>query len=278
MTDFIKTISCLALTLALSPLGTGRAAEEAHAVDDGHGHAAAGGGTLAERLAAQCECGVPIITCEECRYEGGFVQLAPEVMRQGDGTGLVVTNTVVRQAAESVVEATGEIVFNDTHTVHISPRIEGIIRKVNVDVGDRVEAGDVLFEIDSVELGRAMADYVKSRRLAELTLKTLERERALFEQKVAPEAALIEAQMAYEEEKANADAAEQMLHVLGLNEEDMTAILTNGHNVLSGVLPFRAPFAGTIVEKHATIGERVEPGSDVMLLSELSTLWVTVAV
>jgi cobalt-zinc-cadmium efflux system membrane fusion protein len=284
MTMTLKNMTMLGVILVLATVGTVRgqtcadqacAAPAPSATPAGEAPAPE---SIAARLAANCEEGFSLPGCDKCRYEGGFVKLAADIMKKSDDTGLVETAPVQRRTAEEVVEATGEIVFNESRTAHVSPRIEGIIRKVSVDVGDRVKAGDVLFEIDSVELGRATTDYVKNRRLAELTRKTLEREQALFEQKVAPEASLIEAQMAYEEHRANADSAGQMLRVLGLDEKDLEAALKKEDNAPLGVLAFRAPFEGTIVERHATIGERVEPGADVMLLSDVSTLWVAIDV
>ena len=46
------------------------------------------------------------------------------------------------------------------------------------------------------------------------------------------------------------------------------------HEKQSTLLPVRAPIDGTVIEKHAVVGELVEPGSDVMLVANLATVWV----
>jgi cobalt-zinc-cadmium efflux system membrane fusion protein len=85
---------------------------------------------------------------------------------------------------------------------------------------------------------------------------------------------MIDAQMTYEQHKTERDAAKQALHVLGLTDEVLSSIDRGERGVRAGSLPVRAPLEGTIIEKHAVVGELVEPGSDVMLLADLTTVWV----
>jgi cobalt-zinc-cadmium efflux system membrane fusion protein len=158
--------------------------------------------------------------------------------------------------------------------VHISPRIAGIIETVSADIGARVKAGDTLLTLASVELGRALADYERNRTLSDLTEKVFARETKLSEQKVGSEQDMIEAHVAFEQHRTDLKASEQTLHVLGLTEEDLAAMREPKHGLGVGNLPVRAPVAGTIIEKHAVPGEMAEAGKDLMLLADLSTVWV----
>lgn len=246
--------------------------ESGHAASDGNEQPGAAA-SATDPFKVQCAHNIPTYTCDECRYEIGMVKLAPELF-QKEGRGLLRTEPVSRRKTETFIEATGEVRLNDNAVVHVTPRVAGIVTKVNVDIGAKVRQGDVLFEIESVELGEAMGAYMKSRALSTLSRKNYEREKSLFEQKVSSEADLIEMQMAYEVHAADLDAAEHKLHVLGMKEEEVAAIKPDEHKGLIGYLPFRAPMDGVVVEKHATIGEMAEPGDNVMLLADLSTLWV----
>jgi cobalt-zinc-cadmium efflux system membrane fusion protein len=231
--------------------------------------------SLEESLNIPCEHAIPIYQCDECRYEVGVVKLAPELIREeATGRGLVGTTQAARINSESYLEVTGEIQFNDNAAVHVTPRVTGIISSVRVDVGARVKKGDVLFEMESVELGEATAAFLKSRSLTDLSRKTYERKKTLFDQKISSESALIEAQMAYEEHKSDLEQREQELHVLGMTEEEVQELQPGENPRLSGRLPFRAPRDGVIVEKHAAVGNLIQPGDDVMLLADLSTVWV----
>lgn len=249
-------------------------AEEPH----GHGHGgepeAGFTASVDERALAPCEHAVPIYRCDECRYEAGLVKLADGIVKQGDGRGLVRTGIVERTRVSAYLPLTGEVSLNESATAHISPRIAGIIDGVAADVGMRVNAGEALLTLSSVELGRALADYERNRALAELSEKVLRRESRLREQSVGSEQDVIDAQMAFEQHRAELRASEQTLHVLGLTEEDLAALQDPPHGAGAGRLQVRAPFAGTIIDRHAVAGELAEPGSDVFVLSDLSTLWV----
>lgn len=250
--------------------GCGAAAgKESHA---GHGQAPVSG---EQRFTVECEHNMAQYTCDECRYELGMVKVADELLRgAGASTGLVGIVEVKRQKAEVMLDVAGVIQLNANREVHVAPRIAGVVREVFVDAGDAVKEGDVLFEIESTELGRAIGDYRKSRALAGLSGRNLDRETRLFSQKVGSEADLIGARMEYEQHCADQEAAEHQLHVMGLDEDFVKAIGANGHAGTSGRLPYRAPMDGRIVEKHIALGEMAEPGRDVMLLADLSSVWV----
>jgi cobalt-zinc-cadmium efflux system membrane fusion protein len=235
---------------------------------------AAPAASLEERLSAKCECDIPIYQCAECRYEVGVVKLDACLLEREDGTGLFLTQTVARIKASEALQTAGEVALNENATVHISPRIAGNIESVAVDIGARVKAGDTLLTLASVELGKALAEYDRNRTLSELTEKVFARETKLRDQKVGSEQDVIEAQMTFEQHRADLKASEQTLHVLGLTEEDLAGMREPPHGVGAGRLPVRAPITGTIIEKHAVPGERAEPGKDLMLLSDLTTVWV----
>jgi cobalt-zinc-cadmium efflux system membrane fusion protein len=232
--------------------------------------------SLDEIAATRCEHDMLTYLCEECRYEVGVVKLSPSLIKEGarGGNGLIRTEDVTRRRVTPSLDVTGGVQLNENVNVHISPRISGIIESVEVDIGATVERGDVLFSINSVELGKALSAYERSRALATLSEKNFEREKSLFERRIASEQDMIAAQMAYEQHRTELKAAEQTLHVLGLTEEDLAGLKEGVHGTEIGRLPVHAPIDGTIIEKHAVVGELVEPGKDVMLLADLSTVWV----
>jgi cobalt-zinc-cadmium efflux system membrane fusion protein len=251
---------------------------EQHGEDDGHSHGRGATGTpsasIEERVSAKCEHDIPTYQCAECRYEVGVVKVDASLMKRADGGGLVRTQTVTMTKVAVALPTTGEVALNENAAVHISPRIAGIIDAVSADIGARVEAGDTLLTLASVELGRALVDYERNQTLSKLSEKILVRETKLREQKVGSEQDMIEAQMVFEQHRTDLKASEQTLHVLGLTEEDLAGMRATSHGLGSGRLPVRAPVAGTIIEKHAVAGEMAEPGKALMLLADLATVWV----
>jgi cobalt-zinc-cadmium efflux system membrane fusion protein len=57
-------------------------------------------------------------------------------------------------------ERPGEVVLNDNRVAHIVPQAPGIVREVVKNVGDAVNAGEVMAWLESAELGRVKADYL----------------------------------------------------------------------------------------------------------------------
>lgn len=251
---------------------------EEHGIDDGHGHAdgtaVTPSASIEDRVSAKCEHDAPTYQCAECRYEVGVVKLDAGLLKRDDGAGLVRTQAVSRSEVSVALPATGEVALNENATVHISPRIAGVIESVSTDIGARVKQGDTLVTVASVELGRALAEYERNQTLTELAERTFLREKSLQEQKVGSEQDMIDAQAAYQQQRAELKASEQMLHVLGLTEDDLAGTRNRRQGPGAGTLPVRAPIAGTIIEKHAVVGELAEPGKDVLLLADLSKVWV----
>ena len=250
---------------------------EAHDPHEGHGAEASGEALSLDEIArVRCEHDVTAYQCASCRYEVGVVKVPPSLVKEDPEAenGLIRTRLVEEIGVTDGLTVTGEVQLNENAAVHISPRIPGIIESVKVDMGAHVREGDVLFNINSVELGKALSDYERSRALTALSGKNVDREKSLFKRRISSEQEMIDAQMTYEQHKTERDAAKQALHVLGLTDEVLSSIDRGERGVRAGSLPVRAPLEGTIIEKHAVVGELVEPGSDVMLLADLTTVWV----
>jgi len=246
--------------------------EESHEGEKGNDLAL----TIEEILQASCEHALPTYQCAECRYEVGVAKVDTSLLidEKDPEKGLVKVVPATIQKISTALNTTGEVQLNENAAVHITPAIEGIIRSVAVDIGAEVQENDPLFTIESPVLGESVAEYLKNKSLIELRAKTFAREKALFEQKISPEQDMLEAKASLHEAEAAFKAARQRLQVLGLSEHEIANASFADDAGLTGNLTIRAPSDGTIIEKHAVVGERVEAASDVMLLANLNTVWV----
>ncbi len=269
----------LAGSLAWTPVLNEVLAKEgsaAHEVHEGHGEEGEGELSLEEITKARCEHDMSTYQCNECRYEVGVVKVPESLLKSSVKApgGLVAIELAAKCTFAPGLNVTGEVRLNENAAVHVGPRIPGIIESVAVDIGARVKKGDVLFKMNSVEFGKALADYERGRSLTALSLKNFEREKALLQRKIASERDVIGAQMAYEQHRTELKSAEQVLQAIGLTDEDLKALQKEAHDATFGSLSVRASIAGVIIEKHAVVGELVEPGKDVMLLADLGSVWV----
>jgi cobalt-zinc-cadmium efflux system membrane fusion protein len=175
--------------------------------------------------------------------------------------------------AETVV-ANATLSFDQNHHAHLTPRAVGIVREVLVDVGDRVEAGDVLATVDSQELGTAKAALLQAQAGVDLWQKNRDREKDLRLQGIASERKLLEAETRLTEARIERTGAEQRLRNLGLSEEDVARVARKRDT--SSLLPVVAPFAGEVVSRHAVVGEVVDTGHALVELTDPSRLWAMV--
>ena len=154
-------------------------ANAAHGKEDGHGHGEEESSDLDrpldELFAATCEHGKKTHACDECRYEVGVVRV-PAKLVEG---GLVKTASVSKRRVEAPIVLTGEVRFDERHVAHLSPRIEGTVRKVHASLGERVRRGQPIIELDSVQLGEAESDYLAAQAALRLARSSFERQEQL---------------------------------------------------------------------------------------------------
>src|SRR5690606_16369107 len=82
---------------------------------------------------------------------------------------------VTRGVLSQTLSLTGEIQWNPDLVVHVTPRVDGVVREVRKTLGDSVESGEIMAVLDSSEIGRARMDYLEAR--GGLELDRADRER-----------------------------------------------------------------------------------------------------
>ena len=97
----------------------------------------------------------------------------------------------------------------------VGPLIPGRIVPVKAQVGERVQTGQVLAELESSEVGQAQAAYLTARATSLAAQANLRRERELAERKVSSERERELAEAAAITEQAQLAAATQRLWALG---------------------------------------------------------------
>ena len=224
---------------------------------------------IAELMKIRCEHGVAAVECEQCRYEVGAVRVDPQLVE----LKLVSISSASKQTLDVPIEMNATVGFNELRTVHVSPRVDGIVRSLKVDYGDEVKRGATLFTLDSQDLGEATGEYFEARGAATLAEQTLARQAELRAAGVTSEREYLEAQRSGEAAQIRMQTARDRLARMGLGGGEIDSLVAGG-NASMGVLSVRSPQAGTVLELHATPGEQVEPGSLVALVGDLATVWV----
>ncbi|WP_149194405.1 efflux RND transporter periplasmic adaptor subunit [Luteimonas suaedae] len=167
----------------------------------------------------------------------------------------------VRVAVAVAEEATFGERFSLTGTLtaardaQLSPRVDGLVAHVHVDAGDRVEAGQVLVELDPA-VGRQTLARVRAQ-VAEAEAAAREAERLFAEaQRLGEDQYIAASQVeARASELRLAQAALESAHASAREQAEL---------VERHVLP--APFDGVVAEKLTEAGEWVQRGTPVLSL------------
>jgi cobalt-zinc-cadmium efflux system membrane fusion protein len=193
------------------------------------------------------------------------VKLSPEALKNAD----IKTARATTQNIADTFPVTATISHNQDRLFHVTPRITGRVVDVRVSLGSEVKAGSVLAVLDSTELGQAKSEFLKSQTLLELAKANYEREKSLFDQKIAAKKDVLAAEAEYRKAEAEARSLHERLRLYGLSDEAIKKL-----NNAPSQYTVTSPGAGVVLERDMSKGEVIEAGKKVISISDLSTVWV----
>jgi membrane fusion protein, heavy metal efflux system len=218
-------------------------------------------------LAETCEHRIKMYECDECRYEVGVAK-APAGLFEG---GLLEAVKVERRQIEVPLDLTGEIRFDERRVAQISSQVEGIVRVLHASLGDRVEEGQPLVEVESTDVGEARVSAYEAQGRLKLAQATVDRLEKLRADGIASEREYLEARRELEAAQIAAEGARATLGYLGIGGGPADAP-TKG--ITRGRVTLRSPLNGTVLEMSAVAGELAEVGESLLTVGDNTTLWV----
>jgi cobalt-zinc-cadmium efflux system membrane fusion protein len=222
---------------------------------------------IEDLFSSACEHGMKTFECDECRYETGVVK-APAGLFEG---GLLRTETVSSERVEFPLSLTGEVRFDERRVAHVSTQAGGTVREVRVALGDKVNKGQALMEIESVEIGEAEGAYLEADAVLRLARRSHERAAELWKKGLSSEKEYLDSKQGLETAEISAKSAFGKLIRLGMAAADVQAL-----SMASAVGRFvlRAPADGTVLSLNAVSGELVKTEESLAIIGDNATVWV----
>src|SRR5688572_17821778 len=121
------------------------------------------------------------------------------------------------------VNVAGTLEFVPSRVARVGPIIEGRVMSIRVDPGQRVTAGTVLASVESVEVGRARADYLTSQVRVEFAARERERMRRLTDAGLSSGQSLLAAETQSDLAMLEKRAAAERLSAVGVRADDLNA-------------------------------------------------------
>ena len=189
----------------------------------------------------------------------------PKLVRQAEGRELMVVpqaqlgsiETVRKISLPNVLEAMGQVTFDDRLVSTIVSRVAGRIDELRKSQWDGVRRGEQVMSLYSPDFMTAEAEYLEAVYGANQSLGTRPDTFAF------PAATFgMAVNLKY--------AALRKLELLGFSRSDIGAIREPSASVW-----MRASISGIIVSKNAVRGQQVNPGDQLFSLATLERVWIT---
>lgn len=199
------------------------------------------------------------------------------------GTGITLTEDeknfvdieilpVQYRSIKSTLTAPGKIIAQPQRKAIVSYAFSARIAQIHVELGDWVEPGQKLITLQSEEVGNARSEYYKALADYELAKVSYEREKNLYDRGVGPKKEFLKAESDLKVAKANLEASEKKLHVLGFTEEQVEKI-SETHQI-KPIIALYSPIRGKIIERNAIRGAMIDQSTEILIILDPTVLCV----
>lgn len=173
---------------------------------------------------------------------------------------------------EHVLRIPGRVGLDELHLARIGAAVSGRVVEIIGHLGQTVHKGDVLARLHSTELGAAQSAYLKA--LTQVNLKRLASERAerLLQAGAVSKVIAQERQHELEEVEVNLRAAADQLRLMGMRDDSIQRL--SHTRAIDSVLPVLASADGTLIERHVSAGQVIQPSDALYTIADLSRVWV----
>lgn len=179
------------------------------------------------------------------------MDLTPVYEEEGSGSGVKISPSVVQNLGVRTgtvkfgrlwrrIDTVGYVGYDEDYMSHIHLRTDGWIEKLLVKAeGDAVKKGDVLFMLYSPTLVNAQEEFVQALKIGNKSLR---------------------------------DASHDRLSALGISQDQIKTLAKT--RKVQRLLKFYSPQDGVVTELKVREGMYVKPATEVMMLANLSTVWL----
>ncbi len=169
--------------------------------------------------------------------------------------------------ATSTLNVTGSVNPDVSREIPVVSIASGRVVAIHVRLGDYVHKGQLIMEVQSTDISGAFDQYLKAVADEHLANTQLERAKILFDRGAIATSQLEIAQDGEDDAKADLVAAEQQLHVLGIDKDHP------GETV-----KVYAPASGFIIQQNvteaATAGVTYAGSANAFTIADLSHVWI----
>jgi cobalt-zinc-cadmium efflux system membrane fusion protein len=175
--------------------------------------------------------------------------------------------TAATHEATSTLNVTGTVNPDVSREIPVVSIASGRVVAIHVRLGDYVRKGQLIMEVQSTDISGAYDQYLKAVNDEHLANTQLERAKILYDKGAIAKSQLEIAQDGEDDAKADLVAAEQQLHVLGVDK-----------NHPGETVKVYSPASGFIIQQNvteaATAGVTLSGTPNAFTIADLSHVWI----
>lgn len=214
--------------------------------------------------------------CSEKKRNDEAAEAPPAAdVEQDQGVGLIAVDhperfplsTALSYEATSTLNVTGTVNPDISRTIPVISLASGRVVALHARIGDYVQKGQLLMEVQSTDISGAFNQYLKAVNDERLARAQDERAKILYEKGAIAKSQLEIADDGEQDANANLIAAEQQLSVLGVDKDHPSA-----------TVKVYSPASGVIIAQNVTnaaaAGVTYSGSSTAFTIADLSHVWV----
>ena len=195
--------------------------------------------------------------------EGNIIEIDPAIAKE---TG-IETDVVARESIRSDFSLPAIVRPEGDGIAHVGTIVSGRVVRLSVSEGKYVSRGTTLAEIETLEIGKARAEYLNAKAREEQTRRGLERQQRLAGEQIGAERTLEAARADYDQAVAARKEAEAHLRSFSIDPSEASSSFANRMKIT-------APITGVISDRSVTLGEYVDLADNLFTIVNTGTIWI----
>lgn len=187
-------------------------------------------------------------------------------------TGKLVIGEPSKIEFDDQVRCNGNILVEPSGTAIISTSVPGLVKKINCTTGQKVNAGQILFELSGNEFIELQNDLAEIASQLKRIRSEYERVKSLYNEKIGTEKEMILAESDFKAANAKYSALKMKLKLIGLNDTK----IEDGNFYESFSL--KSPIDGYVSRINASIGQYTDQQTILAEIFDVTQLQLRIAV
>jgi len=160
------------------------------------------------------------------------------------------------------LKLTGKVVADQSKQIQVFPLVGGIVKSVNVELGDYIDKDHVVAIIKSGEAAGYQSEFVAAKSNYEISKKNMQVTEDMYASKLVSEREYLQSKQDFKKAEAELNKTQEFQNIYNIGNQSEYTV--------------KAPISGFIIEKNINkdMEIRTDNGTNIFTISQLNEVWV----